>query len=68
MLVIGKITGQFSVGLYSMPKDLALLPTNNNKISTAVNLLSPPMMAELQTDIDRMDTSKNPVLTMLLGR
>jgi O-antigen/teichoic acid export membrane protein len=52
VLVIGKITGQVSVGLYSMAKDLALLPTN--KISTAVNLLSSPMMAELQTDVDRM--------------
>jgi hypothetical protein len=35
-----------------MAKDLALLPTN--KISTAVNLLSPPIMAELKTDVDRM--------------
>ena len=52
MLVIGKITGQVSLGLYSMAKNLALLPTN--KISTAVNQLSSPMMAELQTDIDRM--------------
>jgi teichuronic acid exporter len=52
VLVIGKITDQFWVGLYSMAKDLALLPTN--KISTAVNQLSAPMMAELQTDIDRM--------------
>jgi O-antigen/teichoic acid export membrane protein len=52
VLIIGKITGQVSVGLYSMAKQLALLPTN--KISTAVNLLSSPVMAELQTDIDRM--------------
>ena len=52
VLVIGKITGQVSVGLYSMARNLALLPTN--KISTAVNQLSSPMMAELQTDVDRM--------------
>ena len=52
VLVLSKVTSQVTVGLYSMAKSLALLPTN--KISTAVNLLSSPMMAELQTDIDRM--------------
>jgi len=52
VLVIGKITGQVSVGLYSMAKDLAMLPTN--KISSAVNMLSSPMMAELQTNIEAM--------------
>jgi O-antigen/teichoic acid export membrane protein len=52
VLVLSRVTGQITVGFYSMAKDLALLPTN--KISTAVNQLSSPMMAELQTDIDRM--------------
>jgi O-antigen/teichoic acid export membrane protein len=52
VLVIGKITGQVSVGLYSMAKDLAMLPTS--KISSAVNMLSSPMMAELQTNIEAM--------------
>jgi O-antigen/teichoic acid export membrane protein len=52
VLVIGKITGQVSVGLYSMAKDLAMLPTS--KISSAVNTLSSPMMAELQTNIEAM--------------
>src|SRR6516164_7706945 len=52
VLVIGKITGQVSVGLYSMAKDLAMLPTA--KISSVVFLLSSPMMAELQTDIAAM--------------
>jgi O-antigen/teichoic acid export membrane protein len=52
LLVIGKITDQVTVGLYSVAKDLAMLPTA--KISTAVNALSAPMMAELQTNITAM--------------
>ena len=52
VLVIGKMTGQVTVGLYSMAKDLAMLPTS--KISTVVNMLSGPMMAELQTNIEAM--------------
>jgi O-antigen/teichoic acid export membrane protein len=52
VLVIGKITGQVTVGLYSMAKDLAMLPTA--KISSVVFMLSSPMMAELQTDIAAM--------------
>jgi O-antigen/teichoic acid export membrane protein len=52
VLVIGKITGQVSVGLYAMAKDLAMLPTS--KISTVVNMLSSPVMAELQTNIEAM--------------
>jgi teichuronic acid exporter len=52
VLVIGKITGQVTVGFYSMAKDLAMLPTA--KISNVVNVLSSPMMAELQTDVEAM--------------
>ena len=52
VLVIGKVTGQAVLGLYSMAKELALLPPN--KISTIINMLSPPMMAELQTDVEAM--------------
>jgi O-antigen/teichoic acid export membrane protein len=55
VLVIGKITGQVTVGLYSMAKQLALLP--GHKISTVVNMLSSPMMAELQTNVDAMRTA-----------
>lgn len=52
-LVIGKITGQATtVGLYSMAEELALLPVS--KITTVVNMLSSPMMAELQTNIEAM--------------
>jgi O-antigen/teichoic acid export membrane protein len=50
--VISKITDQVTVGLYSMAKDLAMLPTT--KISSVVYMLSAPVMAELQTDIDAM--------------
>ena len=52
VLVIGKITGQVTVGFYSMAKDLAMMPTS--KISNVVNTLSSPMMAELQTDFEAM--------------
>ena len=38
--------------LYSMARELALLP--GNKISTVVNMLSSPVMAELQTNIEAM--------------
>jgi len=52
-LVVGKITGQVTiVGLYSMAEELALLP--GSKISSVVNMLSAPVMAELQTNISAM--------------
>jgi PST family polysaccharide transporter len=55
-LVIGKVTGQVdTVGLYSMAEEIALLPAS--KFSTGVNMLSSPVMAELQTDIDAMRTA-----------
>jgi len=52
VLVIGKITGQITVGLYSMAREFALLP--GSKISTVVNMLSSPVMAELQTNLGAM--------------
>jgi teichuronic acid exporter len=52
-LVIGKVTGQANtVGLYSMAEEIALLP--GAKISTVVNMLSSPVMAELQQNLDGM--------------
>jgi O-antigen/teichoic acid export membrane protein len=55
-LAIGKVTGQVTtVGLYSMAEEIALLP--GSKISTVVNMLSAPIMAELQKDIDAMRTA-----------
>jgi O-antigen/teichoic acid export membrane protein len=52
VMVIGKITGQVTTGLYSMAKQLALLP--GQKIASIVNTLNSPIMAELQTNIDAM--------------
>jgi O-antigen/teichoic acid export membrane protein len=52
LAVVGKITGQVTLGFYSMAKEFALLP--GSKISTVVNMLSSPMMAELQTNIEAM--------------
>jgi O-antigen/teichoic acid export membrane protein len=52
VVAIGKITGQVTVGLYAMAKDLALLPTA--KISSMAFMLSSPMMAEMQTDTAAM--------------
>jgi O-antigen/teichoic acid export membrane protein len=51
-LIIGKITDEVTVGFYSMAEELALLP--GSKISTVVNMLSFPIMAELQTNVDTM--------------
>ena len=51
-LVVGKVTGQVSLGLYTMAKELALMP--NHKIATVINMLSSPVMAELQTNIEAM--------------
>ena len=50
VVVIGKVTGQVTTGLYSMAKQLALLP--GQKMSSIVNTLNSPIMAELQTNID----------------
>ena len=52
LAVVGKITGQVTLGFYSMAKEFALLP--GSKISTVVNMLSSPMMAVLQTNIEAM--------------
>ena len=46
--VLGKIAGDTVVGLYSMGKQIATLAVS--KISTAVNQLATPVMAELQSD------------------
>jgi O-antigen/teichoic acid export membrane protein len=52
-LVLGKVTGQATiVGLYTMADDLAHLP--GSKITPVINMLSSPVMAELQTNIDAM--------------
>jgi O-antigen/teichoic acid export membrane protein len=50
-MVLGKVTGQVvTVGLYTMADDMAHLP--GQKISPVINMLTSPVMAELQNDID----------------
>ena len=50
-LVLGKITGQAAaVGVYTMADDIAHLP--GTKVSPIINMLTSPVMAELQNDID----------------
>ena len=51
-LIVGKLTDQVVLGIYAMAKQLACLP--GSKISTVVNSLASPIMAELQTDVDAM--------------
>ena len=51
-LIVGKLSGQVVLGFYAMAKELACLP--GSKISTVVNTLASPIMAELQTNIDAM--------------
>jgi O-antigen/teichoic acid export membrane protein len=51
-LVLGKVSGEATLGLYTMADDLAHLP--GTKISPVINMLISPVMAELQTDIDAL--------------
>src|SRR6185437_8312526 len=44
--VLGKVAGAFSLGFYTMARDLASIPVT--RISTVVNQLSVPLMANLQ--------------------
>ena len=54
-LILGKLSGDAILGLYSFAKDLALLPAT--KISVVVNQLAFPIMAELQDDPARIRLS-----------
>lgn len=51
-LVLGKISGEVGVGLYSMAKQIALLPVH--KISVVVNQIAFPLMAGLQDNVEQM--------------
>lgn len=46
VVVLGKVDGKVTVGIYSMAKEFATLPVN--KVTAVVNQLTFPMMAELQ--------------------
>lgn len=51
-LVLGKMSGEMGVGLYSMAKQIALLPVH--KISVVVNQIAFPLMAGLQDNVEQM--------------
>lgn len=51
-LILGKISGEVGVGLYSMAKQIALLPVH--KISVVVNQIAVPLMAGLQDNVEQM--------------
>ena len=48
IFVLGKVSGDVTLGFYSMAKELAALPVT--RISTVVNQLASPVMAELQVN------------------
>jgi len=50
--VLGKVSGDVSLGFYSMAKQLVLFPVE--KVSGMVNQLAAPVMAELQFDREAM--------------
>lgn len=55
VFVLGKVSGDVVLGFYTMAMSLATLPVN--KVSSAVNQLASPIMAEFQTNQDAMRTS-----------
>ena len=54
-LVLGKVSGDVAVGYYSMARHLAALPVS--KVSTLVNQLAAPVMAELQESVAELRRS-----------
>ena len=53
--VLGKLSGDVTLGFYSMARELAALPVS--RISAVVNQLASPVMAELQTSREALRTS-----------
>ena len=51
-VVLGKIAGDSVLGAYSVARQLALLPVE--KVSTMINQIAVPSMAEMQTDREAM--------------
>src|SRR5690242_5648174 len=50
-IIVGKLINEQTLGLYSMAKQLAIMPVT--KISVVVNQLASPVMARLQQDQER---------------
>lgn len=55
LFVLGKVSGDVALGVYSLAKQLATLPSE--KISTVVNQIAWPVMAHLQDDREQMGAS-----------
>ena len=54
-MIVGKLINEQTLGLYSMAKQLAIMPVT--KISVVVNQLASPVMARLQQDQERLRAS-----------
>ena len=63
--ILGKIAGEKTLGLFSMAKDLALLPVT--RISAVVNQLMVPLMAELQAKPAEMGDYLLRVIRLVAG-
>ena len=51
-LIVGKLTNEQTLGIYSMAKQLAIMPVT--KVSVVINQLAGPVMARLQHDQERL--------------
>jgi len=54
-IIVGKLINEQTLGLYSMAKQLAIMPVT--KMSVVVNQLASPVMARLQEDQERLRTT-----------
>ncbi|MDQ6733564.1 MAG: lipopolysaccharide biosynthesis protein [Nitrospirota bacterium] len=54
-MIVGKLAGEQTLGIYAMGKQLAIMPVT--KISVVVNQLAGPVMARLQHDQERLRAS-----------
>ncbi|WP_447977173.1 lipopolysaccharide biosynthesis protein [Candidatus Nitrospira bockiana] len=62
-VIVGKVTNEQSLGLYSMAKHLATLPVT--KISVVVNQLSFPILSRWQDDRERLQDSFVKILRLV---
>ena len=65
LVLLGKLTGEATLGFYSYAKELAMLPVVRG--SVVVNQLAFPVMAELQNDINAMRLSFMKGLRLVSG-
>ena len=55
VFLLGRMASESLLGIYSMAKDLALLPVS--KVGVVVNQISRPMLALFQNDVPKMQSS-----------